>query len=215
MSSCWLLLAVFCCLLSIAQRSSVTARRHRHRQRYIHDLNRQYHHDLLHHDPFHHDEISQDDLQDDAVSGRPVQPQHRLSAVDGAVPPRATLTRRSVRPHHRRRKKPNDRRGRGEGGRVWRRRGGGASISDISAEVFRSTVFTAVDTPRSTTPVPAQPPSSNFVDFVTRSPDITNVTVGGDVLVETIGENGDDMVMIETPDNGTMITFADINERGT
>jgi len=201
MSSSWRLLIYLCSLLFITYLSCATGDTELHSSEDVADV-----------DGFYADEKA---LLSRNRAGR----QQRSSTDDaptrGAVH-RVTLTGRRERSQSRRRKKLENasRRGRGGGGRGWRRRGNfHESTSSIA-----TTASTTID--QQTSATSGQQVNTHAVDFVTRSSEITEVTgvtedrvVNGDVLMETISDNGDDM-MILLPHNTTMIKFSDISQRG-
>ena len=214
MLSSWRLLMLLWCLLLIAQLSYADASRNNYDND---DDDVQSSDDVADHDDFYDDDTAW-------LPTRRVRRdlQRRMLAVDdvparGAVD-RATSTTRRDRAQSRRRKKLENvsRRGRGGGGRGWRRRGGG-SFSETSAPISMTTISTTTDQRTST---PARPVVSHAVDLVARNSEVsghTEVTEerisGRGVVLETISENGDDM-MILLSSNGTTLKFGDISQRG-
>ena len=201
------------CLLLIARMSCATA----DRNNYDNDND-----DIQSSD----DVADDDDFHNDDAAWLPTRRarrhlQHRMLTVVDDVPARGTVDRappttRRDRTQSRRRKKLENVSRRGRGNRGWRRRGGG-NFPETSAPVFR----TITSTTAQQTSTSARPVVSHAIDFVTRNSEVpaghTEVTedrIGGrDVVLETISENGDDM-MILLPSNGTMIKFEDISQRG-
>ena len=208
MLSSWRLLFCFCCLLLIVHLSCATV------------------------DPDHDDNVNDNDQSshDDAdrLSRRRARRRHRLPTrvvADLSTPgvvDRLTLTSRRDRSQSRRRKKPNEaqRRGRGGAGRGWRRR---VSFPETSTSVFTTVVTTDVDELTSATSPSVKPvtslaahpvtPSSGVTE-ITRVAEVTDDSTGSDVVTETASDDSDDMMMIMMPNNLTITSYADVNQRG-
>jgi len=107
--------------------------------------------------------------------------------------------------------KSNDvaRRGRGgEGGaRGWRRRSDAPSLRETTTTTIHQLRWAST-----------QPLTSLDVHVVTVRPEVTKVTENSvsDVLMETVSDDAEDdgMLMILLPSNGTVMTSADIHQRG-
>jgi len=209
-----MLLSWLWCLLLIAHLSCATT----DWNNYDNDDDIQFSEDIANYDDLHEDDTVQ-------LPRRRTRRQEQMPAVVDDVPAsgavdRAPLMFRRDRTQLRRRKKlleNGSRRGRGGGNRGWRRRGG-SSFPETSASVFTTIMPTTVDQRTWTTSTATQPVTSHAVDLVTRDSEVAGDTEDNirdrDVLIETTSDSDDDMMMILLPNNVTMITFADISQRG-